>query len=334
MIISWFTQPPSSFSSYYQYDTVTQQFSRIRLELGRSSPSGSTNDTLVSYKPQRSVGFADQRLSTSDPGQHWSVNEDGALCYDEVALPGTPRDGVRVYDSSDPSSFVHRGNPVTESPTLPAGIEAKHLALLANRALATGSGIKLTGRDATPEQLADAIKGEVCDILGVREFAAVNDDLILSELTSQVKVIQGEITDEYASSLDKALTSAKDASHLIAEQIEEGILTPTEAFETAFGSLQSALAKAQTASGQDDVQQALTEIGKAQNELDTAVKNIDTVKNEATAKQLELARESLSEAQQHATGWQEIEEEYEPLAEAETIEDYEREIGIGAEEFV
>src|SRR5580658_5195060 len=131
VIISWFTEPPSSFASYYQHDTVTQRFSRIRLQLGRQSLSA-TNDTFVSYKPHRAVGFSAQRYSTSDPGSHWSVNEKGALCYDNAPLPSSkPNDGDRVYDSSDPSSFVHRGNAVTNSPELPAGIEPKHLALLA-----------------------------------------------------------------------------------------------------------------------------------------------------------------------------------------------------------
>jgi hypothetical protein len=332
VIISWFTEPPSSFASYYQYDTVTQRFSRIRLQLGRQSLNA-TNDTFVSSKPHRAVGFSAQRYSTSDPGSHWSVNEKGALCYDNAPLPSSkPNDGDRVYDSSDPSSFVHRGNAVTNSPELPAGIEPKHLALLANEALVTMAKITLTGPGASGQELAEAIKGEVCRILNVENFAAINDDMILGKLTSQTNSIRGDATRQPASSQGEALTAAEETDHLIGEQIEEGILTPNEAFETAFGSMQSALAKAQTAVGDANVRQALIEIGNAQQAVKTAIENIDAAMHEAVARQLDLVQKSLSEAQQDATEWQAIEEEYRPLAEADTVADYEREIGVEFEE--
>src|ERR1700722_8936860 len=109
MIISWFSQPEGGkFSSYYQYDTVTTNFTRIRMELGRASSSGATDDTFIGFKTERYVGFSDQYYSTSKSNLgHWSVNEDNELCYDDVPLAGgRPAPGARIYDCTNPGSFV------------------------------------------------------------------------------------------------------------------------------------------------------------------------------------------------------------------------------------
>jgi hypothetical protein len=324
MIIFWFTQPKNSFASYFQYDTVTQQFSRIRLELGRISNSGRITDTFVSCNSQRTVGFSKDRhpFDRESPGYHWTV-KDGALCYDGKPLPGgRPSIGDRVYDTSDPKSFVHAGNLVTDTPKLPPDIEPRHLALLANDALVSKTKTTLTPGDASEGELVNAIKGQVCRILGVKDVASITDEMILDKLTSQAGSIRRKAVSESVSSMEKALTAAKDASALVSEQIQEGLLTPIQEFEDAFGSLQSALTSAETASSDADVQQSLTEIGKAQQAVNTAIEDVDAAKNEAAARQLDSARELLSQAERHATDWQAVETEYKPLAEASTVEDY------------
>jgi hypothetical protein len=326
MIISWFTQPPKSFSSYCQYDTVTQELSRVRLELGRNSSSGRTNDTMAIYNSKRVFGFSKSRLAfdSKNPGEHWSV-EDGELCYDGKPLrDGRPEVGDWVYDTSDPYSFVHFGNPVTAKPVLPADIKPEHLALLANDALIKEDYIRLTGGGASGTQLSDAIKGEVCRILDVpvEDFADITNGAILTKLTSQAQSISDAVSSG-RSNLEQALTAAKKANAVINEQISEGRLTPTSEFEEAFGSLQSALTNAQTATKNEaDVRQALIEIGNAQQALETAIKNIDATENEIVAKQLELASDSLNETENHVNEWQSVEEEYESLTEAQTVEEY------------
>jgi hypothetical protein len=320
MIISWFTQPPGSFASYYQYDTVTGEFSRTRLELGRTS-SSSTNDTFVSYYPERYVGFSNKSYSTSNPSAHWSVNDKGQLCYDGNALPGKPSTGWGVYDSSDTSSFVHRGNPVTVKPELPTGIEAKHLTLLANDAFISGKKTILTDGSAKPAELVDALKTQVCRVLKVNDFNTITDDTILVKLTSQAKTISSLASHESVFNMDKALTAADDARYLISEQMDEGLLTPTNEFEDAFDSLESALENAQNASG-ESASQALTEIGKAQQALNTAINNIDANKYATVAKELNNASSSLDTAKQHANDWQQVDMEYEKLTAANTVDDY------------
>lgn len=326
MILSWFTQPPGAFASYYQYDTSTREFSRIRLELGRTSQTR-TNDTFVSYKSGRAVGFSDQRLSTSDLGR-WSVDDDGQLCFDDVALPSDkPSAGDRVYDTSDPGSFVHRGNAVTDTPALPEGIAPKHLALLANDSMLTRKTIALTGGDAEASALSAKIKGEVCRVLEVEDFATVTDDMILAKLTEQVQIQRDYVTSDSVKSLDGALTEARSVSDVIIEQIDNGIIVPDEAFTKACASLQTAITKAQAATRDEiNLDQALAEIGSAQEAVTAAVKNIDTAKFEAVSKQLDMAKESLAQAQSHAEDWQMAEAEYEKLAEATTIDEYESEL--------
>jgi hypothetical protein len=330
MIISWFTQP-AGFASYYQYDTSTKQFSRTRLELGRGGSDG--GDTFVSYKPKRYVGFSKDTYSSSDLSK-WSV-EDDALCYNKTKLKsGPPESGDKVYDSTDTGEFVHRGNPVTEQPTLPDGISGKHLALLANDVFVNGQKgtFKLTEGTASPEDLAEAIKAKVCEIVGVDKFEDATDDKILEKLTSQIKEISGKAAAPSAKSLNEALDQAKQINDAITEQIENGAFTPTQDFETAFGQLQTAIGKAQSATGGADLKQALVEIGAAQQSLNTAIENIDATEHESVSKQLENARDALESAKQNVTDWQAIEEEYKPLAETDTIEDYEREIGVENEE--
>lgn len=336
MIISWFSQPEGSFSSYYQYDTVTTNFTRIRLELGRASSNGSTDDTFVGYKTERYVGFTDESLSTrkSNLG-HWSVNEDNELCYDGAPLPGgRPSDGDRIYDCTDPSSFVHRGNPVTDTPTLPDGIAPKHLALLANETFggSRDTTTKLTGSDATGADLSRALKQAVCDVLEVEDFATITDGQILAKLTSQVESIRINAILDKAGNLDQALTEAGKATDLISEQIAEGAIVPNSELTTAFGSLQEALAKTQTAENPDAVRAALAEVSKAQEAVGTAIESIDVAHRDAVAERFSAAEDALAEVHFQAIEMRTAETAYEQLTEAVNVDDYEKEIFEGTEE--
>jgi hypothetical protein len=338
MIMSWFTQPPGENSSYYQYDTVTKNFTRIRLELDRASSSGSTDDTFVGYKAERYVGFSTARYSTSKGNLgDWSVNEDGALCYKGVALPADrPDAGARTYDCTDPSSFVHRGNPVTTTPTLPEGIGAKHLALLANETFggAHDAMTKLTGPDASDAELSKALKDAVCTVVGVDDFAQISDAQILAKLTSQVADIRLRAEIAKATSVDVALTEAARATDLISEQIGEGLLTPNQELQTAFGSLKDAIGKAQIAENAEAVRVALTEIGVAQRAVATAIETIDVGQRDTVAREFSAAQEAVVEVQLQAAEWRAAETGYDALAEAGSVGDYEQEMFEGTEEIV
>jgi hypothetical protein len=325
MIMSWFTQPQNSFASYYQYDTVTRKFCRTRLELDRPDKDA----TFCDYTPGQTVGFSTKVYSVVDPSKHWSVNGEGQLCYDGTPLEASkPTPGFRVYDTPNPATFVHNGNAVTLNPLLPADIEPKHLALLANEALITGKSFDITTFDASPLQLSDAIKGRVCSLLGVGKWGDVNDGLILNKLTSQAKSMRSRVVYDSASSLDKALGAANDASALINAQIRMNVFTPNEQFEGAFSALKAAVTNAQVASGKSDMQTALAEITKAQQAVDAALQSIDADEDTATATQLNNAKGSLTMATQNGTKWQEAVDEYGPLSDADSIAAYEKEIGI------
>lgn len=338
MIISWFSQPEGSFSSYYQYDTVTTNFTRIRLELGRVSSSGATDDTFIGYKTERYVGFSDQRYSTSKSNLgHWSVNADNELCYDGVALPGgRPADGARIYDCTNPGSFVHRGNPVTDTPTLPEGIAPKHLALLANETFGGSKDAmtKLTDSDATDAELSTALKQAVCDVLEVDDFATITDAQILTKLTSQVESIRINAILDKAGGLDKALTEAGKATDLINEEIIEGTIVPNQELTTAFGSLQEALAKTQTAENPDAVRAALAEVSNAQRAMTAAIETIDVTHQEAVAESFSAAERALTEVHLQAIEMRTAETAYEKLTEAVNVDDYEKEIFEGTEEVI
>lgn len=138
MIISWFTQPESGFSSYCQYDNRALQFVRVRLELGREDHND-ISDTVVNYQTDRVAGFSNQdylgETEELDPAD-WNVNAAGELCYQGTPLPGgRPAARDYVYDASIGATSLHAGSPVTAKPVRPEGIEPRHLALLANDAV-------------------------------------------------------------------------------------------------------------------------------------------------------------------------------------------------------
>lgn len=333
MIFSWFTDSPEgAFSSYYQYDNKTMEFTRIPLELGRNG-KGAT-DTVIDYEPTRAVGFSKQNYLPEGEGENeglnpddWSIDDQGKLCYQGTPLPnGKPADGDYVYDATDGSPVA--GSRVTVTPTLPEGIAPEHLALVANNAVIEGSGFKAPTTDA--EALVKAIQDKVCDILKVNvdDFGAITDQKIFDTLKEQAKTISDGTSGGLVDRLNGALKTAEDASVLINEQLEEDIITPDAAFTKACISLQEAIDNAQATTGVADVKQALTEISNARQAVNAAIQNIDTAKSEFMARQLDIAKEALTQARQHADDWRANEEEYEKLAEAPSLDEYKRELGL------
>jgi hypothetical protein len=329
MILYWFTQPKNSFSSYYQYDTVTQKFSRVRLELGRSGSDG--GKTFVSYHEERWVTFSKTPIAGAGKQEkgksRWSVNDDNEFCYDGKPLPavtGKPAAGLRVYDTSDPAKFIHPGNPTTDTPKLPPDIMPDHLALLANDAIITGQYIELTPGTASESQLSLAIQNRVCDVLGVPQgtFSKIDPKAITAKLVEQSTKISGVAVSQSTASTEKALTSVKESTALVNEQIVEGQFTPTQKFEDAFASMQSSVASAEKASGSTDVEQVVMQVEKASQEVTTAITDVVTAENEVVTTQLDSAKASLSEAGKQATTTIEVQKEYEPLSKATTPEEY------------
>jgi hypothetical protein len=336
-LYSWFTQPGSSvpleknrFSSYYLYDTGTKKFCRIRLALGRDNPESSTeNTTNIGYHSDHAVGFSasSNRLYSPGSGGSWSVNDKFELCYFDKPLQGPPPpSGYRTYNatvvpgSTKPSDF-HRGSVVTADPKLPPDIKPKYLALLANDAIVNKTEyLKLTDGGASDVELAKAIQGQVVSVLKVKSFDEVTDQLILNKLTEQIKSICGDATTSARGNLDKALEEVRSANTLISEQLQSGTV-PNKQLETACGDLQLALTGAETASSAGNVQDALAQVSKAQQAVRTALTSLGDGQ-ESMATPLGKASLSLSQAEQGARGWQAVETEYKPLAEAGTVDDY------------
>jgi len=163
MCISWFTQPANSFASCYVYNRTTHEFCRVRIELGRRASEHDNGDTIVSYRATRAVGFVpngqDYRTSQLE---RWSINGTHRLCYNGEPLPQDPVVGYTVFDSTAPDSFVHRGNPITTNPRLPAGITREDMIMLAQLVMENDRGrITLTARTATEIELRDAILGAI-----------------------------------------------------------------------------------------------------------------------------------------------------------------------------
>jgi hypothetical protein len=333
---AWFTQPDNSFSSYYQYDPGTGQFVRIRLELGRNVSTDGTNDTVIQYESDRAVGFSEEELEYSDdnPGEYWSVNEQGEICYDGTPLISEPQPGYLVYDTSDPDSFIHQGSPVTaEAPELPGDIRPKHLELLANDTMISQPDdiIHLTGPNVSETELAAKIQGEVCRITGVKDFIDVNDEVIEATLKGQVTELSENASLGFGSATDAELKAAEDSVGQISNELEEGVFAPTRAVEKAFGSLEDSLSRA-LASDNNNVQQKQTEIAAAERALDAVIEETSTTTNEAVARALGNTSEALGEASQQTAKLEAAEQQYDSLENTSDLEGYEEELGLPVSE--
>lgn len=326
MIIAWFTQPENSFASYYQFDLKTRKFSRIRLELGRTDK---LPDTCVLSMESRAVGFSDSANIRTRYVNKWSVNEEGRLCYEGKALPTTPLEKFTTFDG-DPATVgtvqIHRGNPITKTPELPGNIQAKHLALIANDAMLSGETSNLTGPNVEEAELVEILQQRVCEITGAASFEEVTDEIILGKLTEQAGLISAAASETAVDSLDQALATAADENRIINEQIENGLFTPTEAFENAFKGLGDAIINAQGATGNNNLNDALDNLALAQKSLETALTQVDAASAELVRNQLEATGQALETAQTSAAQWEEINEIYRPLETAESVAAYEAEI--------
>lgn len=105
---------------------------------------------------------------------------------------------------------------------------------------------------------------------------------------------------------------------------------PGEEFTKACIAFQEAIQKAEGAAGGGivRVQQSLAEIRETQQMVDAAVSAIDADKVDTLTETLNRADESLNLAQKQADSWEAATTEYEPLAEAKSLEVYGEEIGL------
>lgn len=300
--------------------------------MGRVAKPTDDGGTFASFKDDRKVGFSDDKMSTSKPAGHWTVNDSGRLCFDGKELSGVPKAGSRVYDASNPDSFVHVGNPVTDTPTLPPGIEPKHLALLANKAMITKTRIVLTARDATPDALVQSLQDQVRDIVGVEDFDAISDDTILEVLKDQVRTIQDRAAGPSRTSVQQALDAVEVSSRQMTEMLTDGSLVPNEDITAAVEGLSGAVARAKAQSGVAEIQQALTEVKTAQAAMESAIDTASADYRTSLEQQLRVTGESMAKAQQAAETWQRVESRYDDLVEADSFDSYEREMTEPSEE--
>ncbi|MCK8521150.1 hypothetical protein M0D21_06210 [Aquimarina sp. D1M17] len=342
MIITWFTDPSkgsftegsTKFSSYYQFDTETKKFTRIRLELGRkaSSSGGDDGRTGAFFKEERYVGFSnDPKVRSSQPTK-WSVNDKGELCFDGDPLQTKPAKDLRTYDTSstvfNEDTFIHKGNAITDSPNLPEGIETKHLSLIANDTTLEGESIKLTSRDVSSTDLSDALKNKVCEILDVDDFDSITDDDILEKLKSQIKEIKEKSIEPSKESIDSSLEDIDKLMSDIKEKIETDGIAPTEDFEKAYADLQEKVKAAKTAteSGKG-VKDAIKELETSRASLKESVSTLSADHQAGIDSLITDSNAAVETAQSASEEWERIASEYQSAEEATSIEKYEESIG-------
>lgn len=165
---TWFTLPRNNgFSSFYCYHTKTNEFCRVRLELNRQGKYGDDGRTSVFYSNYRAIGFSSRNDLDTRPWA-WCVKNTAfgsrLLYKDYLFLNSEPDEKNKyVYDSSDPRIYIHRGNPIVpqEEAVLPPGIRREHLLKLVRVAFSRKHNIRLTDRNATPNQLANKILASI-----------------------------------------------------------------------------------------------------------------------------------------------------------------------------
>ena len=128
--ITWFTQPQKSFASLYMYDPETKVFRRARMELGRT---GNNPDPGIFRNENRVMVFITRKIKekfaiTSVEPQLWKY-EKGKVNYNGIdlsAYQSLPEENISnyfiydfSYDSEGKTTFVHKGNHLTQKPKLP-----------------------------------------------------------------------------------------------------------------------------------------------------------------------------------------------------------------------
>jgi len=321
LLVSWFSQPPAGLSSYYLYNTGTRQLCRIRLELGRASASD--NSTVISYDGGTVVGFRESGLPGPEEGGKWSVDGEYRLCFGGEPLAGPPPKNADdgIYDAADnPGSvtILHSGNPVTKNPTLPAGIEPRHLAPLAQRAMLDKKDVTLTVSTATRDELAGAIKAQVAEVLGVGNFGQVTDNLIHAKLTGQARDIA---TGPARASLKIMLDGAPE----VIEEIRGAIIKPdaAAAVRSMVEAVENAVTLQATARGTLDRITAAQQAVKAVEQFISAdAPKEDESKEDTLTQCTNLLSTTMSSAAEYVGNWQAAETACAPLTEATSVGAY------------
>jgi hypothetical protein len=307
------------------YSTGTRQLCRVRLELGRASAGD--NSTVISYDGGAVVGFGEKGLPGPKEGGKWSVDGEYRLCFDGVPLAGPPPKNVGdgIYDAADDPgkvAILHSGNPVTRDPTLPAGIEPKHLALLAQRAMLDKKDVTLTGSAATSEELVGAVKAQVVMVLGVDNFGQVNDNLIHAKLTGQARDIAAGPA---RARLGVRLGGAPEVIDEISGALTGGTIKPDAV--AAVRSMVEAVGNAVTL--QATARETLGRITAAQQAVEAVAQIIggDAAQEEESEEDLltqctKLLGTAMSDAAEYAGNWQTGEADCAPLTEAANVDRY------------
>lgn len=154
---TWYTQPKSSFASFYYYLPDTKELVRIRMELGRSSRNSDDGSTRVIYRKNRYVGFSSERIADRETLRV----EDNKI----KGLEADPAEDLRVYDFSSanaqtPDKTPHVGNLVTTQPKLPKGVNEEMLRKVAEKAIANKKSKSLTPANASEDELSKVLREE------------------------------------------------------------------------------------------------------------------------------------------------------------------------------
>lgn len=335
MIISWFTDPSQGtfdasvekpkYSSFYQYDTESNHFTRIRLELGREASSASDDEysggAKEMYSETRYISFSSEELEDGK----WSV-KDGKLMYNGKEMRAKPLLNDYVYDTSRSTGKIkpHYGNPVTDSPNLPEGIEFKHLSLLANDSFINKKTVKLTKREATADELSEALKTEIGKVMG-KNFDEITDKDLLAKLQSQVSKIKNTSCEDLTTKLSESIESVKTSLEKMAKDIEEAGITPDEKFETATENAFSSLREAQDLVKNENIKKAINHLNEAKTSLEMADA---TTEIPSIVQSLSGPSEALKDAMKASSDWTAMQQEYEALENSDSIKSYESEIGV------
>ena len=167
---TWVTKSRQPFNSFYYYNTMSRNFVRIRLELGRK---GLYPNPGITARLNRFIGFVDN-LNAFDfkNFNRWTVNNKNEIVYcvgnDFITLPNEPAAGKKVIDFSLAidelhPTFIHLGNTVAETPgMLPVNSRGKEvteemLITIAESQLGEYTSISLCTYAADECELADAV---------------------------------------------------------------------------------------------------------------------------------------------------------------------------------
>ncbi|SHJ62543.1 hypothetical protein [Aquimarina spongiae] len=340
MIITWFTDPSKGtftegsgkFSSYYQYDTETKKFVRIRLELGRQSSGSDLGETGAFFKNKRAVGFSSidfiEKVAEYPDSDFTIDKSTGKLLLKGDPMSTTPTTGDNVVDMSPGQTKPHFGNSVASKAFLPPDIEPKHLSLIANNAIANGESESFTTKSVTGTQLSDALKGKVCDIMGVEDFNTISDADILKKLKSQIAEIKEELTTPSKKTIDSSLEDVDKLLSGIKEKMETDGIAPTEDFEDALEDLGKKVKAAKEASESGEgVKKAITDLESSRATLKEAVKTLSEAHQSTVDDLITGSDKAIETAQSASDEWERIDTEYQESEEASSIKEYEASIG-------